>query len=596
MIELACPKNISAIWRFGSILGLCLVTQIVTGIFLAIYFVADISIAFDSAIYISRDVNNGWLVRSIHANGASIFFICIYIHTGRGLYYGSFRLKEVWIVGVTLFLLTILAAFLGYVLPWGQMSYWAATVITNLLSAVPYLGEQVVTWIWGGYSVRNPTLTRFYAIHYLLPFVIAALSIVHLIFLHETGSRNPLGLDSKNDVIKFTAYFSIKDLVGFLILWAGLGFIVLFMPMLLTDPENFIPANPLVTPVHIQPEWYFLPMYAILRSIPNKLGGVAALIFSIVILYLIPVFGKLYRTNRRINPLKKVLFWYLLRDFALLIWLGRKPVEVPYEIIGLVFTVIYFLFFVILIGLTYRSDDLLNVINKTSNENVLKLLNTIEYHMSHALFLLAFIPLYRAYWVRGGSYSIRSIGAFVILLVFTAFYVFSIVVSRDHNSPLKRFSILITILFIGILMLFRALFPIFIAFILNNKHVLIRCTPNIMGILLPFLIVFRAAIVFGAVRSYKSKDYHLRHVSYLLRVVALHLSYWIRNYRYTVISLLRCVIIVLLALIYITILTEEYNPNSKSQKLGISITIIIVLAIIIFSLRIPYLLRAVLRV
>ena len=272
VIELACPKNISAIWRFGSILGLCLVTQIVTGIFLAIYFVADISIAFDSAIYISRDVNNGWLVRSIHANGASIFFICIYIHTGRGLYYGSFRLKEVWIVGVTLFLLTILAAFLGYVLPWGQMSYWAATVITNLLSAVPYLGEQVVTWIWGGYSVRNPTLTRFYAIHYLLPFIIAALSIVHLIFLHETGSRNPLGLDSKNDVIKFTAYFSIKDLVGFLILWGGLGFIVLFMPILLTDPENFIPANPLVTPVHIQPEWYFLPMYAILRSIPNKLG------------------------------------------------------------------------------------------------------------------------------------------------------------------------------------------------------------------------------------------------------------------------------------------------------------------------------------
>lgn len=596
MIELACPKNISAIWRFGSILGLCLVTQIVTGIFLAIYFVADISIAFDSAIYISRDVNNGWLVRSIHANGASIFFICIYIHTGRGLYYGSFRLKEVWIVGVTLFLLTILAAFLGYVLPWGQMSYWAATVITNLLSAVPYLGEQVVTWIWGGYSVRNPTLTRFYAIHYLLPFVIAALSIVHLIFLHETGSRNPLGLDSKNDVIKFTAYFSIKDLVGFLILWAGLGFIVLFMPILLTDPENFIPANPLVTPVHIQPEWYFLPIYAILRSIPNKLGGVAALIFSIVILYLIPVFGKLYRTNRRINPLKKLLFWYLLRDFALLIWLGSKPVEVPYEIIGLIFTVIYFLFFVILISLTYRSEDLLNTLNKLSNENVLKLAKSIEYHTFHALFLLAFIPLYRAYWVRGGNYSIRSVIAFAVLMVFTVLYVFAIITLRDHSTPLKRFSIAITILFIGVLVLFRVFFPIFIAFILNNKHLLIRCTPSITGILIPFLIAFRRAVVLGAIRSYKSKDYHLTHIVYLLRVIALHISYWIRNYRYTVISLLRCVVIVLLALTYITVLTEEYNPNNKSQKFGIPITIIVTLCIVIFSLRIPYLLRAVLLI
>lgn len=345
LVDLACPKNISSLWRFGSILGLCLVTQIVTGLFLAIYFAADISLAFDSAVYISRDVNYGWLIRSIHANGASMFFVCLYIHTGRGLYYRSYNITETWLVGVTLLLVTILTAFLGYVLPWGQISYWAATVITNLLSAIPYLGESVVKWIWGGFSVRNPTLTRFYAIHFLFPFIIAALSITHILYLHERGSSNPLGLNSKNEVIKFRAYFSIKDLVGFNLLWALLGYVVLFDPTVLIDPENYIPANPLVTPTHIQPEWYFLPIYAILRSIPNKLGGVVALVISIAVLYLLPLFPKTNRNPRRVNPIIKVVFWSIRRRFLVLIWIGSKPVEAPYEGVGQVFTVLYFRLF-----------------------------------------------------------------------------------------------------------------------------------------------------------------------------------------------------------------------------------------------------------
>jgi ubiquinol-cytochrome c reductase cytochrome b subunit len=253
-IELVCPKNISSLWSFGSLAGLCLVTQILTGLFLAMYFASDISLAFDSAVYISRDVNYGWLIRAIHANGASMFFVCLYIHTGRGLYYGSYQFMETWMVGVTLLLLVIITAFLGYVLPWGQMSYWAATVITNLVSAVPYVGVDIVGWLWGGFSVSNATLVRFYAFHFLFPIVIAVLSLVHLLYLHETGSSNPLGIRSDCDTVKFHPYFSVKDLVGFCVMWLFLGLIVLFSPNLLIDPENFINANPLVTPTHIQPE------------------------------------------------------------------------------------------------------------------------------------------------------------------------------------------------------------------------------------------------------------------------------------------------------------------------------------------------------
>lgn len=345
-LSLAAPKNISAFWRFGSLRGLCLVIQIVTGLFLAIFFSADTSIAFDSAVRISRDVNYGWLIRNTHANGASIFFICLYFHTGRGLYYKSYKNKETWSIGVTLLFLTILTAFLGYVLPWGQMSFWAATVITNLLSAIPYVGNEIVIWVWGGFSVRNATLTRFYAIHYLFPIIIAVLSLIHIIFLHETGSNNPLGLKRGNEIIKFHPYFSIKDLVGVLIVWTVLGSVVLFTPSILIDPENFIPANPLVTPTHIQPEWYFLPIYAILRSIPNKLGGVVALVASIAILYVLP-FIKNYKRNR-FRIMNQNLFWILVSVFLILMYIGAKPVEPPFEKTGQFFTVVYFLIYIII--------------------------------------------------------------------------------------------------------------------------------------------------------------------------------------------------------------------------------------------------------
>lgn len=346
LISLAAPKNIRSFWRFGSLSGLCLSTQIATGIFLAIFFSVEADIAFDSAVRISRDVNFGWLIRMIHANGARLFFVCLYIHIGRGIYYKSFKLKETWFIGITILFLTILTAFLGYVLPWGQISFWAATVITNLISAIPYFGETIVIWVWGGFSVRNATITRFYALHFLLPLLIAAMSLLHIFFLHNTGSNNPLGIRTKNEIIKFHPYFSIKDLVGVFSLWLILGFIVLFCPNIIIDPENFIPANPLVTPAHIQPEWYFLPIYAILRSIPNKLGGVLALVASIAILYTLPLFKSNKRTS--FSPKNQMFFWILISVFLILIFIGAKPVESPYEILGQITTCIYFILYLLI--------------------------------------------------------------------------------------------------------------------------------------------------------------------------------------------------------------------------------------------------------
>lgn len=276
-----------------------------------------------------------------------MFFICIYIHTGRGIYYGSYFIKEVWIVGVTILFVSILTAFLGYVLPWGQISYWAATVITNLISAIPYLGSRIVFWVWGGFSVDNATLTRFYTFHFLFPFALTLFSLIHLYFLHSSGSNNPLGLSRKNDVLKFQIYFLIKDFVGFILLWIVLFYVVIFFPMLLIDPENFIPANPLVTPNHIQPEWYFLPMYAVLRSIPNKLGGVIALAISIGILYFLPFIRDKVKNNR-IFISQKIIFWNIVSRFIILMWIGRKPVEPPFEKTGQVITLCYFLLFFII--------------------------------------------------------------------------------------------------------------------------------------------------------------------------------------------------------------------------------------------------------
>lgn len=347
LIDLPSPSNISSWWNFGSLLGLCLGIQIITGLFLAIHYAANIDVAFNRIVHICRDVNYGWLLRTIHANGASFFFICIYAHIGRGIYYGSYILIHTWIVGVLILFIVIATAFLGYVLPWGQISFWGATVITNLVSAVPYLGTTIVQWLWGGFAVDNATLTRFFALHFLIPFVIAALVIIHLLFLHQTGSTNPIGLNRNIDKIPFHPYFSFKDLVGFLIITSALIIITLYDPYILGDPENFTPANPLVTPIHIQPEWYFLFAYAILRSIPNKLGGVIALVISIAILFILPFTEKKKFKGNQFYPINKILFWSIVSTVILLTWIGARPVEDPYIITGQILTVVYFRYFII---------------------------------------------------------------------------------------------------------------------------------------------------------------------------------------------------------------------------------------------------------
>nr|QIJ93868.1 cytochrome b [Eremias arguta] len=347
-IDLPTPPNISAWWNFGSLLGLCLIIQILTGLFLAMHYTADVTSAFSSVAHIHRDVQHGWLIRNLHANGASLFFICIYLHIGRGLYYGSYIFTETWNIGVVLLLLVMATAFMGYVLPWGQMSFWGATVITNLLSAIPYVGSTLVEWVWGGFAIDNATLTRFFTLHFLLPFIIMAVSVVHLLFLHETGSNNPTGLDSNSDKIPFHPYYLYKDALGALIMILCLLYLTLFSPNLLGDPENFSPANPLVTPPHIKPEWYFLFAYAILRSIPNKLGGVLALLFSILILFILPLTHMSKQRAMSFRPISQVLFWLLIADILILTWIGGQPVEHPFIILGQLASALYFLIFLFL--------------------------------------------------------------------------------------------------------------------------------------------------------------------------------------------------------------------------------------------------------
>ena len=346
LIDLPAPTNISVWWNYGSLLGLCLSIQIITGLFLSIHYAPSLSLAFTSVVHISQDVNYGWMLRSIHANGASIFFLFLYIHIGRGIYYGSYNLTETWNIGVLLFILTKATAFIGYVLPWGQIRFWGATVITNLFSAIPYIGKTLVEWIWGGFAVDNATLNRFFAFHFILPFIVLFIVILHLLFLHQTGSSNPLGINSDRDRVPFHFYYSTKDLLGYLTALSIFIIIIFYLPNLLTDPENFLLANPLVTPIHIKPEWYFLWVYAILRSIPNKLGGVVALALALLALFLLPIISNIKKQSLSFYPISQIVFWVFVSSWLILTWIGGRPVEDPYITIGQVFTSIYFLFYI----------------------------------------------------------------------------------------------------------------------------------------------------------------------------------------------------------------------------------------------------------
>nr|USH57926.1 cytochrome b [Batocera lineolata] len=359
LIDLPTPSNISTLWNFGSLLGLCLSIQIITGLFLAMHYCPNIELAFNSVAHICRNVNYGCLIRTLHANGASFFFICLYIHIGRGIYYSSYNLKETSMIGVTIFFMVMGTAFLGYVLPSGKMSFSGATVITNLVSAIPYLGTTIVQCICGGFAVDNATLTRFFTFHFLFPFIVTALVMIHLLFLHQTGSNNPLGTNSNIDKLSFHPYFMLKDILGFLIMSMCLLSLTLINPYLLGDPDNFVPANPLVTPVHIQPEWYFLFAYAILRSIPNKLGGVMALVMSIAILFILPYSNKKKISSTQFYPLNKILFSSLVTIVILLTCIGARPVEDPYILIGQILTVSYFSYFIINPSVASLQDKIL---------------------------------------------------------------------------------------------------------------------------------------------------------------------------------------------------------------------------------------------
>ena len=353
MHEYPTPKNLNYWWNFGSLAGIVLVIMIMSGIVLAMHYTAHVDHAFQSVERIMRDVNYGWLVRYIHANGASFFFIVVYIHIFRGLYYGSYKAPRelLWMLGVVILILMMATAFMGYVLPWGQMSFWGATVITNLFSAIPLVGESIVTLLWGGFSVDNPTLNRFYALHYLLPFVIVGIVVLHIVALHRFGSNNPLGIDVRGnqDTISFHPYYTVKDAFGLGVFLILLSAVVFFLPNSMGHPDNYIPANPMVTPAHIVPEWYFLPFYAILRAVPDKLFGVLAMFAAIGVLFILPWLDRSPVRSATFRPIYKIMFWVFLVDCVALTWLGAKPAEGIYVVLSRLCTAYYFFHFIILL-------------------------------------------------------------------------------------------------------------------------------------------------------------------------------------------------------------------------------------------------------
>jgi len=362
LVDYPTPSNLNYMWSFGSLAGICLLIQILSGIFLAMHYTPHVDLAFASVEHIMRDVEGGWFLRYLHANGASMFFIVVYLHILRGLYYGSYASPRelVWIVGVVILLLMIITAFIGYVLPWGQMSFWGATVITSLASAIPVVGDDITHWLWGGFSVDNATLNRFFSLHYLLPFIIAGASIVHIAALHQYGSNNPLGSYAAMDKVPFYPYFYVKDLIGWMVFALFFSAFVFFAPNDLGHPDNYIPANPMSTPAHIVPEWYFLPVYAILRSIPNKLGGVAAIGLVFVCLFALPFLHTSPVRSSSFRPLFKKFYWLLVADCVLLGWIGMQPVEDPYVLVGQIASVFFFVFFLVIVpGLGKMEDALL---------------------------------------------------------------------------------------------------------------------------------------------------------------------------------------------------------------------------------------------
>ena len=364
LVDYPTAINTSYLYGFGSMAGLMLVVQILTGIFLAMHYTGHVDLAFASVEHIMRDVNNGWLIGYAHANGASFFFLVVYIHIGRGLYYGSYMTprEHLWCSGVLIFVLMMATAFIGYVLPWGQMSFWGATVITNLFSAIPLVGDSIVSWLWGGFSVDNATLNRFFSLHYLLPFLIAGVVILHLILLHQSGSTNPLGIESNLDKISFYPYFYVKDLFGFIMLMVAFTWFCYFYPNSMGHPDNYIPANPMVTPPHIVPEWYFLPFYAVLRSIPDKLGGVLAMGGALLMLVLLPWLNTSKVRSTAFRPIYRKLYWLSIANFFVLGWIGQNVVETPYIEVGQFTTAFYFAFFLIFVPALGKLEDLLQSI------------------------------------------------------------------------------------------------------------------------------------------------------------------------------------------------------------------------------------------